>query len=413
MKNKTFSYDIKNTALHAAIAAVLLAGLMLILTMHVSADTGAYGTGKVDAENGAYLRKSATTFSGKVDVLEYNTDVTIYKEVFKSRTSTDAGHVWLYVKAGDKSGYIRSDLVRDVKYNSVQGYIKNRANYRTGAGIMMDKIGQFKKNTGITICLEAAPVKGTEGSNELWYKISKDGKYYYLCSRNAKIGAVPAKAAKAAPAAEKKAEAAKAAPAAQTPAPAPAAPAQTQPAAEETVADAVPAVSAESAAAFAQVKSALAAAKAVKGTVTPDTITVLKSASINGEVMVELNQNAAVTVKEAKTTQEKDEDGETVAMNWYLVEFDKSQVIVIGDPEAETQTSRPAYMAENQDSDKELEALNTKAEQDLLAGEEDPDDGLEDGDEGSYTGTAADSLADANGIVRGYVTAEDIAAIIG
>lgn len=420
MKKGTLSYKSNKFALHAAFAVILAAAILFILSSHSFADTGTSAAAKVNADNGAYLRKSASVLSGKVELLSNDTEIVLYREVFKSKTDTDPEQVWYYAKAGEKSGYIRSDLVKDIRYSNVEAVTKNGTNYRAGAGIKMENSGRLKKNSKVTVCLEATPDKGAEGSNATWYKIEIDSKYYYVCSGNVKItgkvkapaAAEPAQAPAAQPAEQVKTEAAPAAqPAAAQPAQTPAAqPAAAAEPAQTPAAQPAAVVFAETAIPFDKVQAALKASTAVKGVALPDTITVLKSAGNEAEFIVELNKNTEVTVKSAVTTQEKTEDGDQITEKWYEIEFSSAQVIAIGDPEAEEDTSAPAYLDPDQEDDSELEAANDTAEKELVGTDEDEDTDDPDIEEGSYTGILAEGTADANGVIRGFVRAADLAA---
>lgn len=140
------------------------------------------GTGVVKVKEGAYLRKSASTSSSKLRLLKKNTKLTIYREVYKSRTSTNARNKWYYVNANGRKGYIRSDCVGSVKYSAVSAKVNGKVNYRVGPGIKMKKVGVFRKGTAITVYMKATPVSSTRGSTSTWYKIKKGSRYYYVSS---------------------------------------------------------------------------------------------------------------------------------------------------------------------------------------------------------------------------------------
>lgn len=180
---------IKNRILKTNLLLILamLVVMLLLATASTYAVSVPSAKGQVNSSSGACLRKSATTDSKKLAVLADNTELTIYKEVFKKKSSTSAKYVWYYVKAKGKTGYIRSDLVDHVKYGSVNGVLKKKLNYRKGAGTKMKKIGTYKKGKKITICLIANPVSSTKGSSIKWYKIKSGTKYYYLCSKQVKL----------------------------------------------------------------------------------------------------------------------------------------------------------------------------------------------------------------------------------
>lgn len=140
-------------------------------------------TGQVNSKSGAYLRKSSSTSSKKVKKLKNNTNLVIKNEIFKSKTSTAKKNKWYQVTAGSYSGYIRADLVDNIKYTTVQGKITGKVNYRAGAGTKMKNKGSYKKGTVITVYSKAKPVSSTKGSSSTWYKVKVGSKKYYLCSK--------------------------------------------------------------------------------------------------------------------------------------------------------------------------------------------------------------------------------------
>lgn len=170
---------------------VLAAAAIFIAAASVCAFAGSVPTasGRVDSSDGAVLRKSATVKSDSLAVLDDNTKLKIYKEVFVSKKSTSRKYRWYYVKVkstGTK-GYIRSDLVDSLSFSGTGAKTTDLLNYRKGAGIKMKKIGRFKKGAAVTVCLKATPVLSTKGSNKVWYKIKKGSKYYYVCSTRVKL----------------------------------------------------------------------------------------------------------------------------------------------------------------------------------------------------------------------------------
>lgn len=173
----------RKTALHISVILIMLAAMMLILSAHTFAtSSGVKGSAQVNSPNGVYLRKSSTTSSKKIALLPDNTDIVIYREVFKSKKSTAKKKVWYYVKANGKKGYIRSDNVDNVQLNAVAGIIKSKAAYRKGPGVKMKKRGTLKKGTSVTVYLDARPVSSTKGSSKTWYKVKVNDKYAYVCS---------------------------------------------------------------------------------------------------------------------------------------------------------------------------------------------------------------------------------------
>ncbi len=189
--NYLLSGNSKRIALHAAAVFIALAGIMLMLSAHSFAAASPEAKGQVDASGGAYLRKSSTTSSGKVATLANNTSLTIYNEVYKSKTSAAKNRIWYYVKASNgKKGYIRADLVDNIRYSKVSGTITSAVNIRKGPGTQMSKAGTLRKGTKITIYLDSRPVSSTCGRSKVWYRIYHNGKFSFVCSYSVKVGGV-------------------------------------------------------------------------------------------------------------------------------------------------------------------------------------------------------------------------------
>lgn len=166
---------------------MVFAVMLMIASASAYAVSAPNANGQVNSKEGAYLRKSSSTDSKALALLKDDTNLTIYKEVFKSKTSASKKKIWYYVKAGNKKGYIRADLVDNVNYGSVSGKVTGKANYRKGAGTKMKKSGTYKKGKKVTVCLVANPVSSTKGSSKKWYKVKSGTKYYYVCSSRIKL----------------------------------------------------------------------------------------------------------------------------------------------------------------------------------------------------------------------------------
>lgn len=171
-----------------ALVVMLLSVIIVFGAMSVNA-ASLTATGKVNSKDGAILRKSASTTSASIKVLENNTQVTIKKEVFTTKASTAKVDRWYYVTAGKKSGYIRVDLIDTIKYSSSAKATTTEAlNYRKGAGEKMPVVDTFKKGATVTKVL---PAKAYNDSAS-WYKIkrtvNKKTKYYYVCGSYLKSG---------------------------------------------------------------------------------------------------------------------------------------------------------------------------------------------------------------------------------
>ncbi len=167
------------TAIRRNLSIMLIVTFAIVLAASFSSfGATASGTGYVNARSGAYLRKSASTSSGKVTLLKNNTKITINKEVFVNKTHYTSKYKWLYVTVKGKKGYIRSDLVDGIKYSAVSGKTTSSLNYRKGAGASMPRKGTLSKGRSVNIYMTAKP----KGSSTLWYKIKVNGSYCYVCS---------------------------------------------------------------------------------------------------------------------------------------------------------------------------------------------------------------------------------------
>ena len=156
-------------------AMVMIAGA----AVSVSATSVPSATGYVKSSNGVNMRKSASTSGAKVGELENNTKVTITGQVYTTKKSTASRDCWFKVTANGKTGYIRSDLIKNVKHSTVTGTVRSRVNYRKGAGTSMKNVGILKAGTKVNVVLPA-----DDSSRSLnWYKIRIGQNYYYVSAR--------------------------------------------------------------------------------------------------------------------------------------------------------------------------------------------------------------------------------------
>ncbi len=185
--SKRIMKSTKSIQLNICIIAAFFALILAVFSLGAFAASVPDATGQINSSDGAVLRKSSSTSSARVTVLNDNTRVTIHKEVFKSKTSTASKNKWYYVTANGRKGYVRSDLVDNIQYGSVDGKITAKVNYRKGPGTKMKKAGTYKKGAKVTVVLAANPVKSTKGSSYTWYKVKAGSKYYYVCSSKVKL----------------------------------------------------------------------------------------------------------------------------------------------------------------------------------------------------------------------------------
>ena len=163
---------------YIAVVIMLVMSIFIIGTANTYAASVKAGSGQVDSWNGAYVRSGPSTSYSKVTCLTNNTSLTIHKEVFVTNSSTASSNVWLYVTAGNKTGYIRADLVDNVSYTAVNGKTTDYLNYRAGAGTGMTRYGTLSTGVPITIYMAAQPYN----SSTTWYKIKVGSSYCYVCS---------------------------------------------------------------------------------------------------------------------------------------------------------------------------------------------------------------------------------------
>ena len=184
INRNTLSHNSKWFILHASVVLIVLAAVMLMISSDTFASSGAEaGYAQINASGGAYLRKSSSTSSNKLALLADNTSLKVYREIYKSKTSTSKTKIWYYVKANGVKGYVRADNVDNLSYTMMQGTVKSTVNYRKGPGTRMKKKGSLKKGTSVTVYLDSRPVSSTRGGSKVWYKIYQNGSYCYVCSK--------------------------------------------------------------------------------------------------------------------------------------------------------------------------------------------------------------------------------------
>ncbi len=170
--------------LRISLVFALLAMVMLISAgISAATETDLGATGRVNSWDGAFVRAKPTTASAKVTGLKDNTKIKIKQLVFVTSKKTGATHKWYHIKTGKKTGYIRADLVDNIKYNTTSiGKTTAKIYYRYGAGLKMKKAGTLKKGQEVSIVLEAVAK-----DKAIWYKIRYGKKYYYVLASKVKI----------------------------------------------------------------------------------------------------------------------------------------------------------------------------------------------------------------------------------
>ena len=172
-------------------ASVLLAALVAVTALPVLGSPAApaasaaaiTATAKVSS-NGVNLRQSASTSSKSIKTLNNNATVTIQNEVFTDKKDASATTRWYYVTAGTQTGYLRADLVKDIKYGSTAAVTTDALNYRTGPATSFKKLGTAASGSPVTLLLPAK----LSGSSDNWYKVSVNGTTAYVSASYVRMG---------------------------------------------------------------------------------------------------------------------------------------------------------------------------------------------------------------------------------
>ena len=176
---------IKRKFIMLMLAAAMLFTLMPVLNVpeFTASAKAVTASGKV-SESGVNLRASASTSSMSVAVLKKNKKVTIHQEIFTKNKSTKAVNRWYHVTAGKKEGYIRSDLVKDIKWSNTAAVTTDELNYRTGPSTSFKVRGTTGVGDSVTLMLPAR----ISGSDLKWYRARINGKTSYVCADYIKLG---------------------------------------------------------------------------------------------------------------------------------------------------------------------------------------------------------------------------------
>jgi len=135
-------------------------------------------TANVRAQKGAVIRKTATAKGKALKKVKKNAKLIVYNEVFETKNKTNAKYRWYYVASGKTKGYIRSDMIKNIKYTQKKAKTTDELFYRVGVGKAQKRKGMFKKGAQINVVLPAY----RKGSKERWYKVKVGKAYYYSCA---------------------------------------------------------------------------------------------------------------------------------------------------------------------------------------------------------------------------------------
>jgi beta-N-acetylglucosaminidase len=185
MKDRTVKNRIQGSQLLPVMLLLVL--LWALGTADVSAASYATPgtvTASINASGGTVLRARASTSSKKVKNLSNNTKITIYYEVYTSKTSTDSQYHWYRVSAGKSKGYVLAKRVDGIQYNAVLGKVSKTVPARKGPSGTFRSYGNLSKGKVVSVYMKSH----YKGSDDWWMKIKVGEKVRYVrTSRLAKV----------------------------------------------------------------------------------------------------------------------------------------------------------------------------------------------------------------------------------
>ena len=165
-------------------AAMILTALPVLSAPSFTAEAASVtGKGKIN-DSYVNIRKSATTNSASLGLLNKGTALTIHMEVFTTATSNSASNRWYKVTTGSKTGYVRADFVNVTGFGSTSAVATDALNYRKGPATTFSKLGTMAMGTQITLQLPAR----RSGSSDIWYRAKIGSKTGYVCGDYVKVG---------------------------------------------------------------------------------------------------------------------------------------------------------------------------------------------------------------------------------
>lgn len=168
----------KKTRFLARLILIFVMSVLMVIpdTAGVSAAVTFSAPAEINSSGGAYLRAGPSKSTKRVALLKHRSKVIVSSEHYTSRTDSNVRTRWFYVTAGNKKGYVRADLLKNIAYTPRQAWTTDALNYRYGAGTSMRKKGTLKKGTPVTVVFEGRAYN----SKKVWYKIRIDRYYYYV-----------------------------------------------------------------------------------------------------------------------------------------------------------------------------------------------------------------------------------------
>lgn len=182
---RTKNIQAKRRVITLILTAALIFAAMPVLfapAFTVSAEA-ITATGKV-SDNDVNLRASAGTDSASISSLKMDQALTIHKEIFTKKKSSNPEDRWFLVTAGNQDGYIRSDFVKDITWSNTSAVTTDELNYRTGPDTSFEKLGTTGIGSPVTLLLAAA----FSGGSTEWYKVSVNDTTAYVSAEYIKLG---------------------------------------------------------------------------------------------------------------------------------------------------------------------------------------------------------------------------------
>lgn len=162
-------------------ALVALALAASVFASQAASNLQSNGVVKVSSTT---LRSKTSFVTGKTKaILKKGARVEIRYEVFTSTTSSGSKKKWYYVNTAAGKGYVRCDKIKIKKYAKASGTTTEKLVCRAGAGVNMKKKRSIAKNKKFTVVMQAKAC----GSGDIWYKIKKKGKYYYVSNKTVSL----------------------------------------------------------------------------------------------------------------------------------------------------------------------------------------------------------------------------------
>ena len=155
---------------------LIVAAFTLSYTPRVYATPSLNATAEINSPEGAYLRKGPSKKTNRLGLMKHRSKITIIREHYTHKSNANITTRWYYIKVGSKTGHVRADLVKNIRYTTREAWAKSNLNYRIGAGSSMKSKGTLKKGASIKVVLESRPYN----SKKSWYRIKVGNKYYYV-----------------------------------------------------------------------------------------------------------------------------------------------------------------------------------------------------------------------------------------